>query len=90
GEAEDVTQQVFVAAWRGRHTFDPERGSLASWLLGSARHRVVDKQRARGREIRLIKAAADDVVQQSREEAPEVVTDRLLLADEIARLPDPR
>ena len=90
GEAEDVTQQVFVAAWRGRHTFDPERGSLASWLLGSARHRVVDKQRARGREIRLIKAAADDVVQQSREEAPEVVTDRLLLADEIARLPEPR
>jgi RNA polymerase sigma factor (sigma-70 family) len=90
GEAEEVTQQVFVAAWRGRHTFDPERGSLAAWLVGSTRHRVIDRQRARGREIRLIRAAAEDAVQQSSQEAPEVVTDRLLLADEIGRLPDPR
>ncbi|SDS91048.1 RNA polymerase sigma-70 factor, ECF subfamily [Friedmanniella luteola] len=90
GEAEEVTQQVYVAAWRGRHTFAPDRGSLAAWLLGSTRHRVVDRQRARGREIRLIRAAAEDAVQQSSPEAPEVVTDRLLLADEIARLPDPR
>ena len=90
GEAEEVTQQVFVAAWRGRHTFAPERGSLAAWLVGSTKHRVLDRQRARGREMRLVRAVGEEAVGRDKEEAPEVMTDRLLLADEIARLGDPR
>lgn len=89
-EAEEVTQQVFVAAWRGRHTFSPALGRLPAWLLGSTRHRVVDKQRARGREIRLIRAAGEHAADRGGREAPEVVTERVLLADELARLPDPR
>jgi len=89
-EAEEVTQQVFVGAWRGRHTFAPERGSLPAWLIGSTRHRVVDRQRARGREMRLVRAALAEAVEKDREEVPEVETDRLLLAAEIDRLPDPR
>jgi RNA polymerase sigma-70 factor (ECF subfamily) len=89
-EAEEVTQQVFVSAWRGRHTFSPERGSLPAWLLGTTKHRVVDRQRTRAREVRLVQAARDDVAEESSQQAPETVTDRLLLAEEIARLPDPR
>ena len=55
-EAEDVTQQVFVGGWRSRSGFRPEYGSLPGWLLGIAKHRILDRQRARARELRLVGA----------------------------------
>lgn len=45
GEAEDIVQEVFVAAWQHLPSY---RGtsSLQSWLLGIARHKVEDYFRA--------------------------------------------
>lgn len=39
--AEDVTQDVFIALLRDSHQFDPARGTVASYLYGMARHRVL-------------------------------------------------
>lgn len=52
-DAEDVTQQVYISAWRGRSGFDPSRASLSAWIVGITRHRIADAHEARARSRRL-------------------------------------
>jgi RNA polymerase sigma factor (sigma-70 family) len=50
--AADATQEVFLAAWRSRSRYRPEVGTLAGWLLGIARYKVIDVLRVDGRQAR--------------------------------------
>ena len=88
-EAEDVTQQVFLAAWRRRETYDASRGPLGAWLVGIARRAVVDalRQRHRSTEVSSTLEAADlrpGVVHDEDRE------DLLAVYEELERLGDPR
>ncbi len=50
-EAQDVTSDVFVRAWRGWPRFDPRRGEVGPWLFGIAHRAVVDWLRKEGGDL---------------------------------------
>ncbi|MFE7552116.1 sigma-70 family RNA polymerase sigma factor [Streptomyces gardneri] len=88
GEAEDVTQQVFLAAWRGRRGYRPDRGPVPAWLVGITRRRIADALAARTRRTALV-AAAGAALPPHPEAAggPDHLLDHLVITGELARLP---
>ncbi|MBB1254177.1 sigma-70 family RNA polymerase sigma factor [Streptomyces alkaliterrae] len=86
-EAEDVTQQVFLAAWRGRTGYRPERGALGGWLVGIARRKIADTLSARTRRTDLVATLCARAPRPDTPSPADVVIDRVLVADELARLP---
>jgi RNA polymerase sigma factor (sigma-70 family) len=84
--AKDVTQEVFVSAWRARERFDPSRGSLAAWLVGITKNRIIDNVRSEQRHAsrRSDVEAADSPVE------PEVerIADQMLVAAALEVVPE--
>jgi RNA polymerase sigma factor (sigma-70 family) len=90
-DAADITQQVFVAAWKGQASFDPAAGTLPGWLVTITRRRIADRWEARSRERRAVEAVGLVTALDPAHDGPEQHSaDRLLLADELARLGDPQ
>lgn len=90
-DAEDVTQQVFVAAWRSRSTLTPSPSALPSWLIGIARHKISDVRAARSRDAERVRSAAtvpDTLFVQ--ESADREIADRLVVRQAVEELTDPR
>jgi RNA polymerase sigma factor (sigma-70 family) len=85
-DAEDVTQLTFVAAWTGRDTFDPERGTMLGWLLGIARRKAIDRFRSAARDHRIAETMQAQLPPEGWQ-TPERIIDRLVVADELGRLP---
>jgi RNA polymerase sigma-70 factor (ECF subfamily) len=86
--AGEVTQEVFLSAWRAREQFDPARGTLAAWLVGITRRRIVDHVR-RERRHRSRRADAEDATTRADLDAGlDRVTERMVLARALAALPD--
>jgi len=86
GDAEDVTQKTFVAAWTGRASFDPSRARVSSWLVGIARNKIADTHEARARIRRLreelsARSTPRDLISEDVD-----LAETLLVADELARL----
>ena len=84
--AKDVTQEVFLSAWRGRHQFDPDRGALGAWLVGITKRRVIDHLRS---ERRHADRRADEDAATPIEHPTHIdrLADRMLVADGLRQLP---
>lgn len=91
-EADEVTQAVFVSAWRSRETLRPSDDALPAWLVGICRHRIADRFAERSRESRrLARMSADTVVTSSVEvEGDDELLRRLAVESALAGLPEPR
>lgn len=43
--AEDIVQESFLSLWRSGARYDPTRGSVRSWILGTVHNRAIDSFR---------------------------------------------
>jgi RNA polymerase sigma factor (sigma-70 family) len=90
-EAEDVTQKVFIAAWRGRENYSAGQARFPAWLVGICRHVLADTHAARTRRLRVADAVAEDTLLAGRAgtvEESDTVVDRMLLGEELRQLPE--
>jgi RNA polymerase sigma factor (sigma-70 family) len=93
-DAPDVTQQVFVAAWRSRDRLRPD-GSLPAWLMGITRHKVADALAARARRRMVLVDADLDAVPgaaapPAHDGLEDEVADRVVAQGYLAGLRDPQ
>lgn len=92
-DAEDVTQQVFVAAWQGRERYRRDSGPLGAWLVGITRHKLADAHAARERRRRVLERSTQVAPPEAGSGAGdgqvEDLVDRVVVAEHVAALGEP-
>lgn len=84
--AKDVTQEVFISAWRSRHRFDPAKGTLVGWLVSITKNRIIDNVRAEGRHAE--RRAGRDPAELPAAAEIDAIGNKLMIADALRTLPD--
>lgn len=84
--AKDVTQDVFVSAWKARHRYDPAKGRLGAWLMAITRNRIIDNVRAEKRHSD--RRADEDSVELRTDAEVDTTGDKMLVADALLALPE--
>lgn len=91
GLAEDVIQEVFVRLWYEPHKFDPERGSLRTYLMTQCHGRSIDLVRSenarREREAKEGRTSASESYEPQR--ATEEAADAEQVREALDTLPAP-
>jgi RNA polymerase sigma-70 factor (ECF subfamily) len=85
--AGEVTQDVFVRAWQARDQYDPQRGSLAAWLVGITKHRIIDHARRERRHADRRADGADELAAVTEADV-ERIAERITVAHALDVLPE--
>lgn len=85
-DSADITQLVFISAWKGREGFDMNAGNLPGWLIGICRRKIADHFGSKARK----ETAYSEIDLGTVEDTVDATVDRVVLADELARLGDPQ
>ncbi|MDH3302150.1 MAG: sigma-70 family RNA polymerase sigma factor [Acidimicrobiia bacterium] len=88
--ARDVTQEVFVSAWRSHHRYDPDKGSLRGWLMSITKNRVVDTYRHRSRRPETVSVYDGEPPPDPAQAEISIgrIADRMVLAQAMTELPE--
>lgn len=99
GHAADITQNVFISAWRNRSSFDTSQGNVPAWLVAITRRRIVDHHRKAGRtrEVSALEMTQPGIDGDERahmrlaepEADSDAIVDRVVLVDELQELKEP-
>src|SRR4051794_33760503 len=93
-QAEEVTQEVYVDAWRTATRFDPAAGSPKAWLNTIAHRRAVDRvrsaERRSQRERRSFLESTDDPVSRDTSEIMVARDESSRVLDALTALPEPQ
>jgi RNA polymerase sigma-70 factor, ECF subfamily len=81
--AEDIVQEAFLSVWRSAVRYEPERGSLRSWLLSVVHNRAIDWLR---RSLQQDRRRADAEGIEERSAAPELTDAEAFRRDEAQAL----
>lgn len=84
--AADATQEVFLAAWKSRATYDATKAPLGAWLLGITRYKVVDALRRQGRQPLAFADGGPIEAASTAPAADDELAARLLVVDSLAEL----
>jgi len=84
--AMDVTQEVFISAWKAHARFDPRKGTLGGWLMGIAKNRLIDNIRSERRHAdRREDAEVGELPSRAKVDH---IGDRMIVASVLQQLPD--
>lgn len=84
--AKDVTQEVFISAWKSHRRYDPGKGTLAGWLIAIAKNRIIDNVRAERKHSE--RRSREDFGAVAVEADVERIGDALMIAEALRCLSD--
>jgi RNA polymerase sigma-70 factor, ECF subfamily len=82
-EAEDLLHDIFLEIWRTAGDYQPERGSVRTWLLVRTRSRSLDRRR------RMSRRPTDDIASNPEFGGVPPNAEHLTLRSAVTRLPAP-